>query len=293
MSARRRGLGRGLDALLPAEPAPEPSAAAGPMRLPIDALKANRFQPRIDFDEENLESLAGSIAEQGIVQPIVVTAADEAGHHTIVAGERRWRASRRAGLREVPVVVRAVSGDQELLELALVENLQRSDLNAIEEAEAFKALADRFGLSQDQIGQRVGRSRPAITNALRLLRLPPAIQDRLRDGRLSAGQAKPLLSLADESAQIELAERAVERGLSARAVETLVAAAQEKPERKAKPKAEPDVHTRAATERLTRALQTRVEIKRRRRGGELRIHFHSEDELIRLYDHLVEAKGDE
>lgn len=291
MSVRRRGLGRGLDALLPAEPV-APIVERGPSTLPIGALKPNRVQPRTDFDEVSLEELAASIRRQGVVQPIVVTAPDASGSHTIIAGERRWRASRRAGLNDVPVVIRDVASDRELLELALVENLQRADLNPIEEAEAFKALAERFELSQEQIGERVGRSRPAITNTLRLLRLPAPVQDLVRDGRLSAGQARPLLALASEEAQRDLAERAVEQGLSARAVEALVAAAQA-PKSQPKAKPEPDVHTRAAAEKLTRALQTRVEIKRRRRGGELRIHFHSEDELIRLYDHLVEAKGDE
>ncbi|RMH17721.1 MAG: ParB/RepB/Spo0J family partition protein [Acidobacteria bacterium] len=296
MSSRRRGLGRGLDALLggePLVPAPAVVAAGGLTTLPVESLEPNRFQPRNRFDESSLEELAASIRSQGVVQPLVVTDRGD-GRYTIIAGERRWRAARRAGLAEVPVVVREVADDQQLLELALVENLQRADLNAIEEAEAYRMLAQRFGLSQEQIGERVGKSRPAITNALRLLRLPAPVQDLLRDGRLTPGQARPLLALPDETRQIELAEEAVEKGLTARQLERVAADSRPAAERpKGKTKPELDVHTRAAQDKLTRALQTRVDIVRRRRGGLVRIHFHSEEELIRLFDHLTQGKGDE
>lgn len=292
MNARKRGLGRGLDALLGSEPAAEPEAGSSINALDVHLLEPNRFQPRTHFDESGLEELAESIRVQGIVQPIVVTPKGD-GRYTIVAGERRWRASQRAGLERVPVVVREVENDREMLELALVENLQRADLNPIEESEAYRALSEDFGLSQDEVAKRVGKGRTTITNALRLLRLPDEIQDYLRTGQLTAGQARPLLSLPDRERQLELGERAIREGLTARELEAAVAEPAKRVAKAAKKSAEADVHTRAATEKLTQVLQTKVEIRRRRRGGTLRIHFHSEDELIRLYDRLVQTKDDE
>jgi ParB family chromosome partitioning protein len=270
--ARRRGLGRGLDALLEAE-------TKGLRSLPVAELRPNRFQPRAFFDEEGLLELAESIKSQGIVQPLVVTPADKG--YLIIAGERRWRAAQRAGLTEVPAVVREVAGDQQLLELALVENLQRADLNAIEEADAYRSLGKSFGLSHEEIGRRVGKSRSTVTNALRLLRLPPEVQDMLRDGRLQGGQARPLATLPEADA-VRLATRAARDGLSARQLEVLAAGPAVR-ERK-RPAVDPD--TAAAAERLTRRLQTKVEIKRRGRGGTLVLHFHDEEELMRLFDHI-------
>jgi len=279
MSAeKRRGLGRGLDALL----APED----GVRSVDIARLQPNRFQPRAQFDEAGLEELAASIREQGVVQPLIVTAAED-GTYTIVAGERRWRAAQRAGLAAVPVVVRQVGSERELLELALVENLQRQDLNPVEEAEAFRVLGDSFDLPQEAIAKRLGRSRAAISNAVRLLRLPGPVLDLLRAGRLTAGQARPLLSLADEDQQLQLARRAADRGLSAREIEARTRGAAKA--RKARRALEP--HAAAAAERLTQKLQAKVEIQRRGRGGSLRIHFHSEEELMRLFDLLMEKGG--
>ena len=284
MSApKKRGLGRGLDALIQVEEAPAPVQS-----LPIGQLKPNRFQPRTRFDDEAIEELAASIKAQGIVQPLVVSPEPD-GSYTIVAGERRWRASRRAGLETVPVVVRQVTDDREMLELALVENLQRSDLNPLEEAVAYLSLQEKFGLSQEDIAARVGKARTTVTNALRLLRLPGEVQELLRDGRLTAGQARPLLALPTREAQLALADRAVRDGLTARDLERLSSEpAREKPKKKPRPV---EVHTAAAEEKLTRRLQTRVEIRRRGKGGVLHIHFHSEEELMRLYDVLVE-RGD-
>ncbi len=281
---KRRGLGRGLDALLP-------STGADVRTLPVDRLRPNRFQPRRDFEPEALAELAASIRSQGVVQPIVVKL-EAGGVYTIVAGERRWRAAQQAGLEQVPVVVHEVRDDRHLLELALVENLQRSDLNPIEEALAFQSLQNELGLSQDDIAGRVGKGRPTISNSLRLLNLPETIQEMLRTGRLTAGQAKPLLALGKAAQQVALAERAVAEGLSARQLEALAAAARkgEKP-RDAAAAAAPDVHTAAAAERLTRQLQTKVEIRRRRAGGGLlQIHFFSEEDLMRLYDRLIAAE---
>ena len=289
-AGKKRGLGRGLDALIaPPPPAPEPppaapAPAAAPTTLPIAALRPNRLQPRTRFDEESLSDLAESIRAQGIVQPLVV-AVEEEGIYSIVAGERRFRAAQLAGLTEVPVVLREVAGDRERLELALVENLQRSDLDPIEEAEAYQMLQESFGLSQDEVAARVGRSRPAVANALRLLRLPAEVRELLRDGSLTAGQARPLLALETAERQVELARRAAAEGLSARDMERLAAPRQgAKP---AKPAPPVEVHAAAAAETLTRKLQTRVEIRRRGKGGVLTLHFHSEEELMRLYDLLV------
>jgi len=269
--ARRRGLGRGLDALLESDD-------LGLRNLPVGELKPNRYQPRSQFDEASLADLTESIRTQGIVQPLVVTTADRG--YLIIAGERRWRAAQRAGLAEVPVVVREVDGDQHLLELALVENLQRADLNPIEEAEAYSSLGHNFGLSHEEIGQRVGKSRTAVSNTLRLLKLPPEIQDMLRDGRLTGGQARPLAVLPGEQA-LRLAERAERDGLSARKLEELAAGVG----KKRKP-AHEDPDTREAAQRLMRRLQTKVEIKRRGKGGTVVLHFHDEEGLMRLFDLL-------
>ncbi len=308
MSVRKKGgLGRGLGALIQektekggdfaALPAEEgrvaTQSAVPPTVLPIDALLPNRFQPRVRFDDDELASLADSIRAQGIIQPLIVVPLEN-GSFSIVAGERRWRAARRAGLTEIPVVVREVTGDRHLLELALVENLQRSDLNSIEEAEALSSLQTSFGLPHEEIALRVGKSRSAVSNSLRLLRLPEDVKDLMRSGALTAGQARPILAMPTEEAQIALAERAVAENLSARDLERL--AAEAPPKRDASPapsaKPAPDSNTAAALETLTRKLQTRVEIRRRGRGGQLQVHFHSEEELIRLYD-LLMGRGEE
>jgi ParB family chromosome partitioning protein len=279
-------LGRGLDALLrPAE--------ATAQELPVDQLQPNRRQPRQDFDEEALEGLAASIRAQGVVQPIIVTPAAK-DEYTIIAGERRWRAARRAGLERVPVVVREVIDDRQFLELALVENLQRSDLNPIEEALAYEALREDFDLSQEEIASRVGKARPTVANALRLLNLDRRVQDLVREGALSAGQARPLLALGPGDAQARLAGSAVEKGLTARALEEIVARTADgetSPQSSAKATETRNVHDEAAADKLTRKWQTKVEIRRRRGGGTVRIHFHSEEELMGIFERLMAAKG--
>jgi ParB family transcriptional regulator, chromosome partitioning protein len=286
-AARKRGLGRGLDALIQTPElagADHTPGAAG--TLPITALKPNRLQPRSSFDDAELDALAQSIRTQGLVQPLIVTL-DADGSYSIVAGERRWRAARRAGLDKVPVVIREVLDDRSRLELALVENLQRSDLTPLDEAEAYLALQDKFGLSQEEIASRVGKGRSTITNALRLLKLPNEVRELLRAGRLTAGQARPILGLASREEQIALAERAVREDLPARQLERLASAT---PRPKRLPR-QVEVNTAAAEERLTRRLQTRVEIRRKGKAGLLQIHFHSEEELMRLYDLLMQ-RGD-
>jgi len=250
--------------------------------VPLAQLVPNRFQPRSRFDDAGIDELAASIRAQGMIQPIVVTSTGS-NTYTIIAGERRWRAAQRAGLASVPVVVRQVRDDRQQLELALVENLQRADLNPVEEAEAYRTLAESFALSHDEIAERVGKTRAAVSNTLRLLKLPPSVLDLLRAGQLSAGQARALLALEDPAAIERLAERAARQGLPARALEALAAGAAGK--RRRKSPAEPNAA--AAAERLTQRLQTRVEIERRGKGGTIRIHFHAEEELIRLYELLM------
>ena len=288
----RKGLGRGLDAILPRPEAAAsaPGGARGGVRMvAVSSLVPNQLQPRTSFDEEGLDDLARSIQAQGVIQPLIVSPRPD-GAFTIVAGERRWRAAQRCGLSEVPVLVREVEGDRQLLELALVENLQRADLNAMEEAEAYRSLQERFQLSQEEIAERVGRARATVANSIRLLRLPAEVQDLLRSGALTPGQARPLLAVDSPRRQIELAQRAVREGVSARRMEMLAAepsagAARRQGRAKA---GRVDVHTAAAAEALTRALQTRVEIRRSGKGGTVRIHFHSEEELIRLHETLIE-----
>lgn len=284
MIKKRGGLGRGLDALL------ETKEAIGVQTVSVSRLSPNRFQPRSDFNDAGMEELTESIRQQGIVQPVVVTPAT-GENYTIVAGERRWRAAQRAGLEEVPVIVKSVDNDRQLLELALVENLQRADLNAIEEAEAFSSLQQAFGLSQEEIGVQVGRSRAAISNALRLLGLPDEVQDMMRDGRLTAGQARPLLGIEDPEEQLRLAKRTLAEGLSARQVEALTSGERKPRKRRVRKGMDPD--TAAAAERLTRRLQTKVEIRRAGVGGAVQIHFHSEEELMRVYDLLLSVGGHE
>lgn len=286
--AKKRGLGRGLDALIQKEEAPP-----GPIQaLPVASLRPNRLQPRTHFDDAAIEELAESIRAQGVIQPLVVAKDLQGEGYVIVAGERRWRASRRAGLESVPVVIREVADDRELLELALVENLQRSDLNPLEEAEAYQALQEKFSLSQEEIAARVGKARTTVTNSLRLLRLPEEVRDLLRGGHLSPGQARPLLGMATSEEQITLAERAVREGLSARDMERLSAEPRAAAALPKKPVHPVEVHAAAAQEKLTRRLQTKVEIRRRGKGGVLQISFHSEEELMRLYEVLMD-RGDD
>jgi ParB family chromosome partitioning protein len=294
MTVKRKGLGRGLEALLESAPQREPSPTS--FEVELGRLQPNRLQPRSRFDQDELQALAESIRAQGIIQPIIVVR--DGDGFRIVAGERRWRAARLANLRSVPIRVVEVADERALLELALVENLQRTDLNPLEEAEAYEVLRQRFGLSQDEIANRVGKSRPAVTNALRLLRLAPEVQDLLRGGALSAGQARPLLSLQPASEQIALAREAARDALSARELEARVAVRGQDRVRGSSPRDQArsalagDVHRRTAEERLVRALQTKVEIRRMRSGrGTIRLHFHSEEELMRLYDLLVGTGG--
>jgi ParB family transcriptional regulator, chromosome partitioning protein len=281
---RRKALGRGLSALIP-EPdtpaTPEPAAAA---EVPIGALDPNPFQPRAAMDRGRLAELADSIRESGMVQPILVRRRGE--RYQIIAGERRFRAAQAAGLVAVPVTVREVP-DGQLLELALVENIQREDLNPIEEAQAFQRLQDELRLTQEEIARRVGRDRATIANALRLLRLPRELRETVSAGRLAAGHARALLALERTDDQLSLGREAARKGLSVREVERRVALLRDP--RGAVPSRRKDPNTRAAEERLRSALGARVEITRRGRGGQIRVRFEGEAELNRLFDLLVRS----
>lgn len=275
---KKRALGKGLDALLP------PLSDEGtPNLVDIDLLFPNPRQPRQRFTAESLEELASSIRENGIVQPIV--ARKHEGRYEIVAGERRWRAAQLAQQLKVPVVVMNVP-DARMLELALLENIQRENLNPIEEARAYRMLIEDQGFKQEDISRRLGKARSTITNAIRLLQFPAHIQAAIESGALSAGQARPLLGIDDPKLQAGLAEAVIRRGLSARDVEKLVGRMRAKKKSAIKAAAK-DPNLLAAEERLSRHLATRVTITPEGRGGKIVLHYASEDELDRLFEALI------
>ncbi len=241
-----------------------------------------RFQPRRDFSAEALQELALSIKEQGIVQPIVVVASGD--KFEIVAGERRWRAAAKAGLTRVPVIVREMRSDKEMLEIALVENLQREDLNPLEAAAAYARLKEEFHLTQEDVARRVGKDRATVANALRLLKLPASVREKIREGSLSAGHAKALAALVSADDQERLADEILRRALSVRQTEKRVASFSS--EGKVRRERRSDPFTRDAEEKLSRRLKTRVRIARSRRGGRIEIAFGSEEELMGLFDRL-------
>jgi len=283
---QKQALGRGLSALLPGrDDVPRETGVGGPREVEIGRLVPNRFQPRREFAEGPLAELAASIREQGIVQPIVVTPRGE--KLEIVAGERRWRAATLAGLTKVPVVWREKQSESDLLEVALVENLQREDLNPLDAAEAYARLKDEFRLSHEKIADRVGKDRTTVTNALRLLKLPASVRDRIRSGLLSGGHARALASLASADDQERLAEEIQRRGLSVRQTEKRVASMGSADRLRRERRRDP--FTRDAEEKLSRRLRARVHIVRRRRGGRIEIGFASEEELIGLYERLSRA----
>ncbi len=281
MAEKRPALGRGLSALIPDTPAPPPADRA--LEVDTDLLRPNKFQPRTNIDDEKIGDLARSIRANGIIQPIVVRKVE--GGYEIVAGERRWRAAQRAGLLKVPVTVREIPEDR-LLAAALIENIQREDLNPIEEAHAYRRLADEFKLTQDQIADAVGKDRSSIANYVRLLRLPHEIRENVAGGALSMGHARALLALPDEAAQLRAGRDVVARQLSVRETESLVKKAVEPAPAREQP--QKDVHTRAAEDKLRFALGTRVRIVRSGKGGRIEVDFASEDELQRLYEQITE-----
>src|SRR5471032_1641497 len=284
---KRPALGKGLSALIP--DVPEPTRMS-PVEADIDRLTPNDFQPRTHVDDGRLQELAQSIKTNGIIQPIVVRRVGD--RFQIIAGERRWRAAKVAGLLRVPISVREVAAGQEqsLLEMALIKNIQREDLNPIEEALAYRRLADEFHLTQEHIASAVGKDRASIANILRLLKLPDEVRTEVASNRLSMGHARALLSLAGEADQRRIARDVIARSLSVRETESLVKKIVEAnaPPREAAAAKPADVHTRAAEERLKLLLGTRVRIVRQGTRGRIEIDFVSEDELIRIYEQLTE-----
>ncbi len=288
---KRQALGKGLSALIPdmSDTLETPRAS---LDVDIDLLEPNDCQPRVQLDDGRLEELSRSIRANGVIQPIVVRRL-EAGRFQIIAGERRWRAAQRAGLHKVPVVVKEVGADQKRrLEMALIENVQREDLNAIEEALAYERLANDFGLRQEDIAAQVGKDRSSIANSLRLLKLPEEVRAEVASGRLSMGHARAIVALAADGDQRRVAREVLARGLSVRETEAFVKrlatpAAASTPGKQAEKK---DVHTRAAEEQLHLALGTPVEIRRRGKGGVVAISFANENELQRIYEYLTERR---
>ena len=292
MIEKRPALGKGLSALIPDVPEAPRSA---PLEIDIDLLAPNELQPRVQMDDGKLEELAASIRANGIIQPILVRRTGQT--YRIIAGERRWRAAQRAGLHKVPVVVRDVveGSDKQLLELALIENIQRENLNPLDEALAYQRLANDFGLTHDQIGAAVGKDRSSVANMLRLLKLSEEVRANLSSGALSMGHARALLGIEDPASQRHAAREVISRGLSVRDTEALVrklgrpkndGAMGRAPENEA-PEPPKDVHTRAAEDRMRFALGTKVHIVRRGQRGTIEIEFGSEEELNRIYDHIV------
>ena len=286
--AQRKALGRGLSALL-GTPDVEPEHLR---EIDVDRILPNSHQPRKAFDEERLNELADSIREHGVVQPIVVRPLDD-GFFQLIAGERRWRASQRAGLTRIPAVVRETA-EQPALEIALIENLQREDLNPMEEARAYERLIVDFGLTQEEVARRVGKNRATIANMLRLLRLPPEVQQWLRESQLSTGHAKALLSLSDLNAILDSARKIIQGNYSVRQTEQLVArysrdeAAKTESSNGENEVQDPNVN--AAIRALEQALGTKVTIQQNAGKGKIEVHFYSFEEMNRLYDGLVRAK---
>jgi ParB family transcriptional regulator, chromosome partitioning protein len=280
---RRGGLGRGLGALIPGA-----AEEAGLLEIPVGAIAPNPRQPRTAFDDDTIDALARSIREVGVLQPVVVRRTDEGGY-ALVAGERRLRAAKVAGLATIPAVIRE-SDDAESLREALIENLHREDLAPLELAEAFQELLEDLGATQDELAERLGVSRPHVTNTIRLLQLPAEIQQLLAEGKLSAGHARALLALPDSEAQVALALRAAAEQLSVRQIEDLVRRYSEVPSREPpKPTrtATPDASVAEAEEILSEQLQTRVRIQMGKRRGKIVVEFGSGDDLDRIISEIV------
>ena len=278
-TSRRKALGKGLGALIPAAQRRTDATETSDTQntVPIQAIKPSPYQPRHEFAEEALDELARSIKQNGVIQPLVVRRAGSI--FELIAGERRWRAAQRAGLERVPVIVKSAS-DREALELALVENLQREDLNPLDEAMAYQRLMDEFELTQDAVAERVAKSRPAIANSLRLLSLPEAVKAEIRTGKLSGGHARAIAGASTPASQVHAAREVVRQRLNVRATENLVRDLNRGP----------DADRLAVEDQLRRALGTKVRLKMRSNGrGAIEIEYYSLDELQGLIDRLTEG----
>ncbi|HNB40184.1 MAG TPA: ParB/RepB/Spo0J family partition protein [Anaerolineales bacterium] len=284
--AQRKGLGKGLDALIPGGKSSTPavtssktSGEGGVQQVPVEAIKRNPRQPRVQFKEEDLNDLAASIREHGVIQPLIVSPKGD-GTFILIAGERRWQASQRAGLTKVPVVTRQAN-NQELLEIALIENVQRADLNAMEEAEAYHQLAEDFGLSHEMIAKRVGKSRVAVTNTMRLTNLADAVKQALVDNTITEGHARALLGLSTQKAQTSALQTIINLSLSVRQSEELIRKLTGvKPVKVKKATVSADVLD--VEKRLQRSLGTKVALKHGKKGGTVTIYYYSDEELDAL-----------
>ena len=287
--AANKGLGKGLGALL-GESAMQPSTQQSPLLLPLQKIEPNRLQPRKSFNEEELAALADSIRQPGVIQPLTVRLLDT-GYYQIIAGERRWRAARMAGLREVPVVI-IEADDKKAMELALIENLQRTDLTPIEEARGYQQLIGEYGLTQEQVADRVSKSRPAVANAMRLLSRPDELLSMVESGKLTAGHARALLSIKDERQQLAVAQKVVNLQLSVRQTEAMckkLLKAVKAPE----PKPVEVDYLAECEKTLTRCLGRGVKIVSGKRKGKIELEYYGQEDLQRLYEALSGSLGKE
>ena len=286
VSKQRNVLGRGLEALIP-QAEGETKPAGSIVLIPLERISPNPHQPRQVIDPDSLAELVASIQTHGVLQPLVVTRAGDG--YQIIAGERRWRAASLANLETVPALIKE-STPQQMLELALVENIQRADLNPLEEANAYRQLIDEFGLTQEQVAERVGKSRTAVANTVRLLRLPDAIKDALAAGLVSEGHARSLLPLPDAELQLQALEQIIDKNLNVRQTETLVRQLLAEPKAPADKKIAPPLSTQDnyVVDQFQRRLGTRVNLVRGRKGGRLVIHFYSDEELNSIYQAILD-----
>ncbi len=281
--AKKSGLGKGLDALLPSAQDQLPEGGVG--QIQTDKISPNPRQPRANFDADELNQLATSIREHGVIQPLIITAGDSPGSYTLIAGERRLMAAKLIELQEVPAIIREAS-DQQLVELALVENVQRADLGPLETADAYRQLVEDFGLSHEEIADRVGKSRTTITNTLRLLKLPEDVKEALVSGKISEGHARVLLSLPSEEAQSAVLSSILKLSLNVRQTEELVRRLSgEKPQKQ--PPAPPNPEIKDLEEQLRQRLSTKVTLNQRAKGGTLTIHYYSAEELDSLLEMIL------
>ena len=301
MAAKKRGLGKGLDTLIPnksdsaaytaakkADTAPEAPAGETIALLKLSQVEPNRNQPRKTFNQEGIDELAASIGEHGVITPILVQKEDD--YYQIIAGERRWRAAKKAGLKEIPAIVKNYEGAEKLA-VSLIENLQREDLDVVEEAQAYKRLIEDYGLTQEQVAKRVSKSRPAITNAMRLLDLDERVQAMLVSGEISPGAARAILSIKSKSGQYAMAQQAVNKKMSVREIEKAVRELTTGPKKKKRARRkEEDPYIRDLEEKMAEAVGTKVRIAEKSAGkGKIEIEYYSNDELDRLYEIIRHA----
>jgi len=282
--ASNKGLGKGLGALL-GDFSEEPLEKSAYQLLPIYKVEPNPDQPRQDFDEEELQALADSIEIHGVIQPLTVRETGS-GYYQIIAGERRWRAARMAGLSEIPAVIMEAD-DKKVMELALIENLQRQDLNCVEEAMGYQSLMEEYGLTQEEVAGRVGKSRPAVANALRLLSLCPGVLELLRKGELTAGHARAVLTLKTEKKQLEAAKKIIALGMSVRAAETLCKNMAKEPEPQKTPEVFAVDYVAECEKQLSKQLGRGVKIVNGKRKGRFELEFYGQDDLQKLLDALM------